>query len=201
MTDAEIVALYWNRSEEAIAHTMRTYGRYLMKLAVNILRLRQEAEECVNDTYLSAWNQMSPDRPEKLMPYLGRIARCLALNRYDYLTARKRSAEFTLQLSELEDCLPASGSVERQYESAELAAAISAFLRGLEEEPRNLFIRRYWYSDSIRQLAARYGTGENKVKSQLFRVRGKLREYLKKEGFALRTQGSSIKPSGRSTTT
>lgn len=87
MTDAEIVALYWNRSEEAIAHTMRTYGRYLMKLAMNILRLRQEAEECVNDTYLSAWNQLPPDRPEKLMPYLGRIARCLALNRYDYLTA------------------------------------------------------------------------------------------------------------------
>ena len=185
MTDAEIVALYWNRSEEAIAHTMRTYGRYLMKLAMNILRLRQEAEECVNDTYLSAWNQLPPDRPEKLMPYLGRIARCLALNRYDYLTARKRSAEFTLQLSELEDCLPASGSVERQYESAELAAAISAFLRGLEEEPRNLFIRRYWYSDSIRQLAARYGMGESKVKSQLFRIRGRPREYLNKEGFAL----------------
>ena len=185
MDDNSIIQLYWDRNDQAIQATSDKYGHYCKTIARNILGSEEDAEECVNDTYLSAWNQLPPDRPEKLMPYLGRIARCLALNRYDYLTARKRSAEFTLQLSELEDCLPASGSVERQYESAELAAAISAFLRGLEEEPRNLFIRQYWYSDSIRQLAARYGMGESKVKSQLFRIRGRLREYLNKEGFAL----------------
>ena len=105
MTDPEIVALYWKRSEEAIVCTMQKYGRYLLRLAQNILRLREEAEECVNETYLSAWNQLPPDRPERLLPYLGRISRCLALNRYDYLHAQKRSANLTLSLSELEDCL------------------------------------------------------------------------------------------------
>lgn len=110
MTDLEIVELYWRRSEEAISCTMKQYGRYLLKLAANILRLREEAEECVNETYFSAWNQMPPDRPAKLLPYLGRIARCLALNRYDYLTAQKRNTDFTLQLSELEECLSSPDS-------------------------------------------------------------------------------------------
>lgn len=110
MTDLEIVELYWRRSEEAISCTMKQYGRYLLKLAANILRLREEAEECVNETYFSAWNQMPPDRPAKLLPYLGRIVRCLALNRYDYLTAQKRNTDFTLQLSELEECLSAPDS-------------------------------------------------------------------------------------------
>ena len=118
MTDPEIVALYWKRSEEAIVCTMQKYGRYLLRLAQNILRLREVAEECVNETYLSAWNQLPPDRPERLLPYLGRISRCLALNRYDYLHAQKRSANLTLSLSELEDCLPAPDPAEQQYESA-----------------------------------------------------------------------------------
>lgn len=129
MTDLEIVELYWRRSEEAISCTMQRYGRYLLKLAVNILHIREEAEECVNETYFSAWNQMPPDRPQKLLPYLGRIARCLALNRYDYLTAQRRSADFTLQLSELEECIP--DSAQAGWEERALADAISAFLRDL----------------------------------------------------------------------
>ena len=185
MTDFEIVALYWQRSEEAIACTIQKYGRYLLRLAANILRIHEEAEECVNETYLSAWNQLPPDRPERLLPYLGRITRCLALNRYDYLNAQKRSADFTLQLSELEDCLPSPDSAEQQYESSELAAAISAFLRTQSEEDRNLFVRRYWYSDSIRQIAERYGLRENTVKSKLLRIRRRLKCNLEKEGFAL----------------
>lgn len=185
MTDHEIVDLYWRRSEEAISRTMERYGGYLLKLAMNILHLREDAEECVNETYLSAWNQMPPDRPRKLLPYLGRIARCLALNRYDYIKAQKRGADFTLQLSELEECLSAPDSTLSGYEEKALADAISAFLRGLDEESRNMFIRRYWYSDSIGEIARRYHVRESKVKSQLFRVRGRLKQYLREEGFAL----------------
>lgn len=185
MTDLEIVALYWKRSEEAIACTMQKYGRYLLRLAQNILRIREEAEECVNETYLSAWNQLPPDRPEKLLPYLGRISRCLAFNRYDYMTAQKRNTELTVQLSELEDILSGPDSPAQQYESTELASAISAFLRSRNEQDRNLFVRRYWYSDSIGDIAARYGLRENTVKSRLLRTRRRLRDYLEKEGFAI----------------
>lgn len=185
MTDSEIVALYWKRSEEAIACTIQKYGRYLLQLAQNILHIREDAEECVNETYLSAWNQLPPDRPERLLPYLGRISRCLALNRLGYLHAQKRNADFTLLLSELEECLPAQDSVETQYEDKALAEALSAFLRQQREEDRTLFIRRYWYSDSIRDLAKRYGWRESKVKSQLFRIRKRLRQALEEEGFDL----------------
>lgn len=185
MTDHEIVELYWNRSEEAISCTMRQYGRYLLKLAMNILHLREDAEECVNATYLSAWNQMPPDRPAKLLPYLGRIARCLALNRYDYLMAQKRGADFTLQLSELEECLSTPDSTLSQFEERALADAISAFLRGLDLESRTMFIRRYWYSDSIGAIAKRFSVRESKVKSQLFRIRGRLKQYLREEGFSV----------------
>lgn len=185
MTDREIVALYWKRSEEAIACTMQKYGRYLLRLAQNILHIHEEAEECVNETYLSAWNQLPPDKPEKLLPYLGRISRCLALNRYDYLTAQKRSMDFTLQLSELENILSAPDTPQQQYERAELAAAISDFLRTQSEEDRNLFLRRYWYSDPIRDIAERYSLRENTVKSRLLRTRQRLKDYLEKEGYAL----------------
>ena len=185
MTDLEIVALYWKRSEEAITCTMQKYGRYLLRLALNILRIREEAEECVNETYLSTWNQLPPDKPEKLLPYLGRISRCLALNRYDYLTAQKRSADFSVQLSELEDILSAPDTPQQQYERAELASAISDFLRSQNEEERDLFVRRYWYSDSIRDIARRYGLRENTVKSRLLRTRQRLKAYLEKEGYAL----------------
>lgn len=185
MTDLEIVKLYWSRSEEAISQTMAQYGRYLLKLAMNILHLREDAEECVNETYLSAWNQMPPDRPQKLLPYLGRIARCLALNRYDYIKAQKRGADFTLQLSELEECLSAPDSTLSGYEEKALGDAISAFLRRLDGESRNMFIRRYWYSDSIGEISKRYGVRESKVKSQLFRIRGRLKQYLREEGFQL----------------
>lgn len=185
MTDQEIVELYWKRSEEAVACTMRQYGGYLMKLALNILNIREEAEECVNESYLSAWNQIPPDRPLRLLPYLGRIARCLAFNRYDYLNAGKRGRNLTVQLSELEECLTAGGSAEQQYEEKEVAAAISRFLKSEDAQSRILFVRRYWYSDSIRQIAAYYGMTESKVKSQLFRTRGRLKEYLEKEGYVL----------------
>ncbi len=185
MTDEEIVELYWQRSEEAIACTMRQYGAYLMKIALNILHIQEEAEECTSETYLSAWNQMPSDRPARLLPYLGRIVRCLSLNRYDYLKAQKRRTDFTLQLSELEECLSSNLSTEEIYEGHAMGEVLTAFLKTEDEQSRNMFIRRYWYSDSVKQIARRFGVSESKVKSQLFRVRGRLKEYLEREGYVL----------------
>lgn len=183
MTDQTIVELFWQRSEDAIKNTDEKYGKYLTKIAMNVLGHHEEAEECVNDTYFSAWKQMPPDRPQKLSAYLGRITRCLALNRYDYLTAQKRNAEFTLQLSELEECLTGKASVEAQYEAGEVAAAISAFLRAQNADIRNIFIRRYWFSDSIADISECFSMSESKVKSLLFRTRNRLRKYLESEGY------------------
>ncbi|MBQ8398191.1 MAG: RNA polymerase sigma factor [Clostridia bacterium] len=185
MTDEQIVAQFWARSECAIQHTAERYGRYLLKIAANILHIHEDAEECVNDTYYTAWNQIPPDRPQRLLPYLGRITRCLALNRRDYLTAQKRSADFSLQLSELEECLSLTETIESQYEDGEVAAAISAFLRTLDKEKRVVFVRRYWFSDSIADIAGRFGLSESKVKSILFRVRKQLRLYLEMEGYRI----------------
>lgn len=183
MTDQTIIDLFWQRSEEAIRNTSKKYGRYLMKIAMNILNYYEESEECVNDTYLMAWEQIPPDRPQKLLSYLGRITRCLALNRYDYLTAQKRNIEFTLQLAELEDCLTGTDSLETQYESGELASVISAFLREQSSDTRNIFIRRYWFSDSIMEIASRFNMSESKVKSILFRTRKRLKKHLESEGY------------------
>ena len=183
MTDQTIVDLFWQRSEDAIRNTSQKYGRYLTKIAMNILNHYEESEECVSDTYLAAWKQIPPDRPQKLLPYLGRITRCLALNRYDYLTAQKRNAEFTVQLSELEECLTGMDSPEKQYESGEVASAISSFLRMQNPDIRNIFIRRYWFSDSIAEIASRFRMSESKVKTTLFRTRSRLKKYLESEGY------------------
>lgn len=185
MTDEIIIDLFWQRSEDAIRNTSQKYGNYLTKIAMNILRQHEESEECVNDTYLAAWNQMPSDRPGKLLPYLGRITRCLALNRYDYLTAQKRNAEFTVLLSELEGCLSGTDSVEAQYEAGEVASAISAFLRTQSPEIRNIFIRRYWFSDSISDISDRFQMSDSKVKSALFRTRNRLKQHLESEGYHL----------------
>lgn len=185
MTDQTIIELFWQRSEEAIRSTAQKYGAYLMKIAMNILSHYEESEECVSDTYFTAWNQIPPTRPQRLLPYLGRITRCLALNRYDYLTAQKRNSELTLQLSELEECLSGTDSPELQYESGELAGAISAFLRTQSADARNIFIRRYWFSDSIALIADRFQISESKVKTTLFRTRNRLRKYLEGEGYRI----------------
>lgn len=185
MTDQAIIDLFWQRSEEAIRNTSQKYGTYLTKIAMNILHYYEESEECVNDTYLAAWEQIPPDRPQRLLPYLGRITRCLALNRYDYLTAQKRNAAFTVQLTELEECLSRPDTIESAYENGELSSAISAFLRTLDSEKRNIFIRRYWFSDNITEIARRFEISESKVKSILFRVRKQLRKYLESEGYRI----------------
>ena len=183
MEDEAIIRMYWARDEEAIARTRDKYGRFCHEIAFHILRQRQDTEECLNDTWLRAWNAMPEDWPRALMAYLGKITRNLAITRYRGAHAEKRGGgTLEIALDELGECVAAGGSVERTVERREAAQRISAFLRTLSEEQCDLFVRRYWYMDSIEELAARFGMSESRVKSSLFRTRKKLRTCLEREG-------------------
>ena len=186
MEDGAIVALYWKRDESAIKETSDKYGRYLTKIAWNILADREDAEESVNDTYLHAWNAMPPHRPAVLSTFLGKITRHLSIDIYRRRHSAKRGgSEYALSLDELKYCVPGEGCPEDAFEAEELAAHISRFLRSLSPEARKLFICRYYYFDSVAGAASSLGMTEGKAKTLLFRTRRKLKEYLGKEGYVL----------------
>ena len=186
MNDNEIIALYWNRDEAAITATSDTYGNYCYKIAYTILCSNEDAEECVNDTWLNAWKSIPPHRPNRLSTYLGKITRNLSINRYKSMTAQKRGkGQLTLALSELEGCVPAHGDPEQLTEELVLVDAIESFLRAQAGTERKIFLGRYWYLYSIRDLAAAYGMSESKVVSLLYRMRNKLKVHLEKEGISL----------------
>ncbi|MDL2234481.1 sigma-70 family RNA polymerase sigma factor [Ruminococcaceae bacterium OttesenSCG-928-L11] len=185
MQDNEIVDLYWARAESAIAETSIKYGRYCKSIARNILASEQDADECVNDTYLGAWNAMPPQRPSRLAVFLGKITRNIALNKHDYNSAQKRNSRFDALLSELEECIPGPDSAEDAFDEGETARSISAFLRESTPEVRNVFLRRYWYAEPISAIAKRFQISESKVKSMLFRTRSRLKIHLEQEGIAL----------------
>ena len=162
MEDGEIVALYWQRSEQAIAETQRKYGGYCYSIAKNILWSAEDSEETVSDTYIGAWNAMPPSRPEQLRTFLGKITRRLALKKLRTQTAEKRGGgETQLVLDELEGCVPAGADVEMQVELRELVRRIDAFLQTLSREERRVFLCRYWYFDSITEIAERFGFGQS----------------------------------------
>lgn len=186
MEDARIVQLYWDRNEQAIPATAEKYGSYCTSIARNILSSREDAEECVNDTYLSAWNAMPPHRPDILSAFLGKLTRNLSFNRYKHNRADKRGGgELPLVLEELSELVSGRDDVEQELDSRELIKAIDTFLDTQSAEKRSLFIGRYWYSDSISQLAARYGMKEGAVSMSLSRLRFQLHNYLLKRGFEL----------------
>lgn len=186
MEDSKIIDLYWARKEQALAETDTKYGSYCRTIARNILRNFEDTEECVSDTWLHAWNSMPPQRPGILSAFLGRITRNLSFDRCKYQQAAKRGGgALPLALDELGECIPSAQRVEYALEQKELAAAIDRFLRTLPEKDCNLFLRRYWYVDSISVIADRYGMKENTVKSILFRTREKLRKFLGEEGIAV----------------
>ena len=186
MEDKQIIDLYWERSERAIEATAEKYGQYCRAIANNILHNNEDVEECVNDTYLNAWNSMPPNRPNRLAAYLGRITRNLSLNRVKHYATEKRGfGQTDLVLSELEGCIPAANGVEEQYDEMLLVKAIEAFLYAQPSEKRNIFIRRYWYMTPIKEIAHIYRMSESKTASLLFRMRNDLKTYLKKEGISL----------------
>lgn len=186
LEDSKIIDLYWARKEQALAETDTKYGSYCRTIARNILRNFEDTEECVSDTWLHAWNSMPPQRPGILSAFLGRITRNLSFDRCKYQQAAKRGGgTLPLALDELGECIPSAQRVEYALEQKELAAVIDRFLRTLPEKDCNLFLRRYWYVDSISVIADRYGMKENTVKSILFRTREKLRKFLGEEGIAV----------------
>ncbi len=184
MEDERIVALYWERSEQAIRETESKYGRFCYSVAYHLLHNAEDATESVNDTYLEAWNSMPPHKPDSLIAFLGRITRRLSVDRWRSTHAEKRGGgEYPLLLDELSECIPSKDSVEQQVELKELAETVNRFLTGLSKEKQQVFLRRYWYGDSMEELATKFGFSVSKVKSMLFHTREGLRERLKKEGF------------------
>ena len=182
MKDSEIVDLYWQRSERAIDETDRKYGRYCHHIAYAVCCDRLDAEECVNDTWLRAWNAMPDKRPEVLSTFLGRITRNLAINRFQKYTRQKRGGgETPLALEELAECIPAEQDLERQYELREFQRAVGRFVEGLSETEQIVFVARYWYLAPIDEIAGRMGYGRSKTKSLLFRLRKRLRAFLEEE--------------------
>ncbi|MGI6029279.1 MAG: RNA polymerase sigma factor [Candidatus Heteroscillospira sp.] len=186
MDDAQIVRLYWERDEKAIPATADKYGNYCASIAKNILGNQEDAEECVNDTYLNAWNSMPPHRPGVLSSFLGKITRNLSINRYRRSTAVKRGGgQLPAVLDELAGCVSGRDDVEDEFDRQELVKAIDAFLDTLSEDKRSIFVCRYWYTDSISDIAARHGMRAGAVSMSLNRIRAKLRGYLSERGFEL----------------
>ena len=184
MDDNRIVELYLTRDESAVFHTAEKYGSRLRSLAYGIVRDHQAAEECENDAYMEAWNAIPPHEPKKyLYAFLARITRHIALNFCRRRGQLKRSALISELTAEMEQCLPAPEDTQHRMDDLALGEALNRFLGQLSEEKRNIFIRRYWYLDSIADISKRFGLSQAKVKTTLFRCRSLLRERLEKEGY------------------
>ena len=182
LKDQEIIALFFERSEQAITELILKYGAAIKKVASNILCNAQDIEECSNDTYLHVWNRIPPTRPDHLGAYTCRIARNLCLKRYASNTAEKRNSHYDVALQELEGTIPALSTVESEYDAKELTRYLNLFLGGLNEEDRYLFMRRYWYGDGISEIARQLEILPHAASVRLFRLRQKLQNYLQKEG-------------------
>ena len=184
MEDKRIVALFLERNEQALTETKRIYHRYLTRIAHNILHNPQDTEECVNDTYLRAWNAIPPHQPTRLSVFLGKITRRLALDRYTALTAKKRGGSTTADLlEEWRDALPDTEG--DPTDDLAVRDALNRFLRQLPTEKRRVFIRRYWYGDPVHTIDTNHHTTESRIKMMLTRTRGELKTFLEKEGISL----------------
>ena len=178
MEDREIIRLYQQRDEQAIAASRSKYGAFLYGIAMNILRQNQDAEECESDTYHNAWRHIPPDNPWALRAYLGKITRRLSISRYRKNHAEKRN-------SEMEQCIPDSSTPEQELEAKELGEIISDWLIQLPEQQKKLFVRRYWFGDSLEQLSREFELPKRLISQRLSRMRGKLKVYLEQQGVSL----------------
>lgn len=186
MQDIEIIELYFKRDESAISETKNKYDKYLMKIAYNILSETEDSKESVNSTYLAAWNTIPPHRPNILSAYLGKITRYISIDMFRKRNSAKRYiSEYSESLSELSECVSSSENTEEAYEAKVLGEAINRFLRTLPKDARNAFIGRYYFMDSLHDVAEYCGMSESKAKSLLFRTRKRLKEFLEKEGFKI----------------
>lgn len=181
MEDEKIIELYWARKEDAIVETDRAYGRKLHTLADKIVQSHEDAEESVSDTYMKAWETIPPQHPSHFFAYLAKICRNFAFGRLDWRNAARRKAEVVTLTQEMELCIP-DEQRDRVAEGRDISKAMNRFLGTLSQENRILFLRRYWYVESIADIASRYGMSENSVKTRLHRIRGKLQNFLESEG-------------------
>lgn len=181
MEDTKIIELYWARNEQAIRETDAVYGKKLHTLADNIVKNYEDAEESVNDTYFTTWNTIPPTRPNYFFAYLAKICRNFAFGRLDWNNVAKRKADIVTLTAEMELCIP-DKRIQWQAEGEEIGRLLDQFLKSLTTENRLYFMRRYWYADSIAEIAARFGVSESKIKVRLHRTREKLRTFLEKEG-------------------
>lgn len=186
MEDKQIIELFYERSDDAVLKTAQMYGKYLSYIAYNILYNKEDSEECVNDTYLRAWNSIPPQRPDNLQTFLGKITRNLALDKYKYYKRNKRGGgQMMLAINELDECIPSKNNVEQAISDKELTQTLNSFIAGLPAKKRQIFVRRYWYLSPIYEIAKDYDISESNVKIILHRIRNELKLFLKKEGVAL----------------
>ena len=182
MEDTAIIQLFFQRAEQAIVEVQQKYGSFCRTVAMNLLQQKEDAEECVNDTWQAAWQRIPPENPRMLGAFLGRITRNLAISRFRKNTAQMRSEGLTVLLSELEHCVPSGQSTEEAVDSILLGEYISKWLESLSADDRALFLRRYWFGESLRELAREVGTGEGHLAQKLYRLRLQLKKELEKEG-------------------
>ena len=182
LEDSKIIELFFDRSEEAITELSKKYGQVCKSVAENILNNQLDSEECVNDAFLAVWNTIPPQKPEHLLSYVCRIVRNLAIKKYHANTAQKRNSIYDVALDEIKECFPSSVSVEDEIESVEFSKEIDRFLESMDKQSRILFVRRYYYSDSIEDLAGLFRTSKHNISVRLSRIRKNLKKYLIKEG-------------------
>ena len=185
MEDIQIINLYFERNELAIKETSAKYGTFCNHIAMNILGIQEEAEECVNDSYYVVWNKIPPTIPESFKAFIGRITRNIAISRYRAMKAKKRYSSMEILLSELNDCVPATDNIEESIEVKELATYITEWLEQLAVEDRVLFVRRYWYGDEVKSLAKKCNVSSTKMVQKLFRLRNSLKKTLEQKGVRL----------------
>lgn len=185
MKDGEIIELFFLRSERAISELDLKYGRICRRIAFNILNNLEDAEECTNDTYLGIWNSIPPESPDPLAAYVFKTAKNSALKKYRYNTAKKRNSHYDISLSELEDYIPVAEMKAGTCGEEELKEALESFLDSLDKKSRVMFVKRYWYSEPVKDIAEEFGITENHAAVKLSRIRNKLKAYLEKKGVML----------------
>lgn len=183
MNDASIIKLFFERNEKAVEELKHSYENLCFYIAGNILSQKEDQEECVNSAYMEVWTSIPPNKPDNLKTYLCRLVKNCALNRWKYNTAAKRNQDFSVSLDELSECIPDGKCIEETVSEEQLGLAISEFLKAQPEKYRKVFVRRYWYSDTLEDIAAFYDMNSRTVATYLFRVRKKLKAFLQKEGY------------------
>lgn len=185
MDDKQIIELFFKRDEAALSETQEKYGKYCLKIAGNILEDVEDSKECVNDTWVTAWNKIPPLVPVSLKAFLGKIVRDISLSKYRENHAGKRYNAMTVMLDELEDCIPSGINIEDQAEKRELIGMVNDYLEGIKTEDRVLFVRRYYFGESVKALSEEYGCSENRMTQKLLKLRRKLKAFVKKGGYEL----------------